>query len=163
MPELLVIDGSRFNDNSYIESRTVAVPAADRGSLRTALSYLYKDDGPVNLPRDRLLAAELHLEAAERLVIRWLYTRTNGKLRSTYGAVALRAARASRYRCEVCDFADVRVLNLDHVKGRVAGTPFACLCANCHTIKSRATDWTGEKPERGGLAESPKPGKGGHC
>lgn len=155
MPELIAIDVRRFNDDGYIESRTAAVPAVDRGSLRTALSYLYKDDGPVNLPRDRLLVAEPHLEAAERLVIRWLYTRTNGNLRSSYGAAALRAARASRYRCEVCEFADVRVLNLDHVNGRVAGTPFSCLCANCHTIKSRESDWTGEKPSRDSVEEPP--------
>ncbi len=155
MPELIAIDGSRFNDDEYIESRTETVPVPDRGSLRTALAYLYKDDGPVNLPRDRLLVAEPHLEAAERLVIRWLYTRTNGNLRSSYGVAALRAARASRYLCEVCKFADVRVLNLDHVNGRVVGTPFACLCANCHTIKSRASDWTGEKPGRDSTGELP--------
>jgi hypothetical protein len=155
MLELIAIDGSRFNDDGYIESRTATLPVADRGSLRTALGYLYKDDGPVNLPRDRLLVAEPHLEAAERLVIRSLYTRTNGNLRSSYGAAALRAARGGRYRCEVCKFADVRVLNLDHVKGRVAGTPFACLCANCHTIKSRASDWTGAKAKRDSEGEPP--------
>ena len=38
---------------------------------------------------------------------------------------------------------DVRVLSLDHVEGRVQGTPFACLWANCHTLKSRRVDWTG--------------------
>jgi hypothetical protein len=155
MPELLAIDGSRFNHIEHIVLRTAAVPVADRGSLQTALSYLYRDDGPLNLPRDRLLVAEPYLEVAERLVIRWLYTRTNGSLRSTYGAGALRAARASRYRCEVCNFADVRVLNLDHVNGRISGTPFACLCANCHTIKSRESDWTGKKPERDTLKVPP--------
>jgi hypothetical protein len=109
----------------------------------------------VNLPRERLLRAERHLEAAERIVIRWLYTRTNGNLRSSYGASALRAARASRYRCQECNFGDVRVLNLDHVNGRVAGSPFACLCANCHTIKSRKSDWTGEKPDRDSVGKPP--------
>ena len=148
MLELIAIDGGRFNDDTYIAARTAAVPDKDRGSLRTALDYLYKDDGPVNLPRIRLLVAEPHLELAERLVIRWLYTRTNGKLRRDYGATALHAARGSRYRCEVCNFADVRVLNLDHVDEHVAGTPFACLCANCHSIKSRACDWTGAKLAR---------------
>lgn len=155
MHELLAIDDSRFNNKQYIETRIAAVLASDRGSLRSALKYLYMEDGPDNLPRDRLLIAERHLEPAERLVTRWLYTRTNGKLRSSYGATALRAARTSRYRCEVCGFADVRVLNLDHVNGRVAGTPFACLCANCHTIKSRKSDWTGEKPERDTVGEVP--------
>jgi hypothetical protein len=147
MTEPLTIALGRFNDDVDLEARVAAVPLADRGSLRTALGYLYKDDGPVNLPRDRLLAAEPYLDAAERLVIRWLYTRTNGNLRAAYGAAALRAARCSRYRCEVCGFEDVRVLNLDHVNGRVADTPFSCLCANCHTIKSREKDWTGERPE----------------
>jgi hypothetical protein len=155
VPELIAIVGSRFDDHGYIESRIAIVPDGDRGSLRTALSYLYKEDGPVNLPRDRLLAAEPYLDDAERLVIRWLYTRTNGNLRSTYGAGALRAARASRYRCEVCGFADVRVLNLDHVHGHVAGTPIACLCANCHTIKSRKRDWTGEEREDDTVGNTP--------
>jgi hypothetical protein len=142
VPKQIAVVASRFNNDGHIESRVATIPEADRSLLRTALSYLYRDDGPVNLPRKRLLAAEPYLEVAERLVIRWLYTRTNGNLRSKYGAGALRAARTSRYRCEVCGFADVRVLNLDHVHGHVAGTPFACLCANCHTIKSRKCDWT---------------------
>jgi hypothetical protein len=30
-------------------------------------------------------------------------------------------------------------LQLDHVKGRVPDTPFACLCANCHTLRHRPT------------------------
>lgn len=140
------IDSTRFNDPAYIESRVTMVPVSDRGSLRTALNYLYQDYGPINLPRARLLAADPHFEPAERIVIRWLYTRTSGNLRSEYGSDSLRAARFSRYRCEVCGFQDVRVLNLDHVNGRVTDTPFACLCANCHTIKSRESDWTGEKP-----------------
>jgi hypothetical protein len=46
-------------------------------------------------------------------------------------------------------------MNLDHVNGRVAGTPFACLCANCHTIKSRANDWNGEKPDRDTVTDPP--------
>jgi hypothetical protein len=150
MAKLISIDGTRFNDDRYIESRVATIAAADRGSLRTALGYLYLDNGPVNLPRARLLVAKQHLEVAETIVVQWLYTRTNGSLRRCYGAAALRAARACRYHCEVCGFADVRVLNLDHVNGRVADTPFACLCANCHTIKSRESDWTGEKSDHAG-------------
>lgn len=143
----MTIELVRFNDDEFIESRVAVAPSSVRGSLRTALAYLYKDDGPINLPRDRLLAAEPYLEAAELIVVRWLYTRTNGRLRRSYGTHALHAARGSRYRCEVCSFSDVRVLNLDHVIGHVADTPFACLCANCHTIKSRKVDWTGMKLE----------------
>ena len=154
MVNAFVIDVVRFNDAKFIETRVANVASAEQGSLRTALGYLYLDNGPVNLPRDRLLASESHLEDAERLVIRWLYTRTNGSLRSKYGSAALLAARSSRYRCQDCSFDDVRVLNLDHVNGLVAGTPFACLCANCHTIKSRVNDWTGEKrtPDGMGMA-----------
>jgi hypothetical protein len=143
MREILSIDVGRFNNGRFIEGRIAAVPTSDRSALQTALPYLYNDEGPVNLPRARLLIAQRHLEAAELIVARWLYTRTNGNLRSSYGTSALFAARLSRYRCRDCGFADVRVLNLDHVGGRIAGTPFACLCANCHTIKSRAQDWTG--------------------
>lgn len=145
MPDTISIDFEAFNNDARVDDRVAAVDVAARGALRTALNYLYKDDGPINLPRDRLLTAEPHLGPAEKIVIRWLYTRTNGSLRKSYGADALRAARSSRYRCEVCGFSDVRVLNIDHVDGRVEGTAFACLCANCHTIKSRESDWSGEK------------------
>lgn len=155
MQQVIAIDASRFNNNGHIESRLAAVRTEEQGALRTALGYLYLDDGPINLPRPRLLSAESHLDATERIVIRWLYTRTNGSLRSEYGADALRAARGSRYRCETCGFADVRVLNLDHVNGRTVGTPFACLCANCHTIKSREKDWTGESRNCDAPMQSP--------
>lgn len=145
--DALTIDGGRLNDGDHIAARVAAAPDADRGALRTALSYLYLDDGPVNLPRERLLKAEAHLDPAERLVIRYLYTRTNGSLRAEFGAGSLRAARAARYRCQECRFPDVRVLTSDHVNGRVPGTPFAYLCANCHMIKSRREDWKGVKRE----------------
>lgn len=136
------IDVSRFGDSNLIESRVETAPDAEQGSLRTALSYLYMSDGPTNLPRDRLKLAERHLDPAERIVVRWLYTRTNGRLRKHYGRKSLLAARAAQYRCESCGFADVRVLNLDHVHGRDSDSDeFACLCANCHAIKSRVHDW----------------------
>ena len=141
MIEPLTIDSSRFNNTDLIEDRVASV--ADKGSLRTALRYLYLDDGPLNLPPKRRKAAERFLDAAEVMVIRWLATRTNGRLKKSYGAAALRAARLARYRCQECGFPEVRVLNLDHIDGRVVGTAFACLCANCHTIKSRKSDWTG--------------------
>lgn len=139
----LTIDRDRFGNVELIESRVAALHADERGSFRTALSYLYLPDGPINLPRDRLLIAEQYLDDAERIVIRWLYTRTNGSERKNYGRNALIAARAAQYRYESCGFDDVRVLNLDHVHGRVSDLDeFACLCANCHTIKSRAHDWS---------------------
>jgi hypothetical protein len=141
----LTINAFRFNDEQHVAGRVSAVPKEVRGSLQTALRYLYLDNGPVNLPAKRRKVAEPYLDDAERIIIRWLSTRTNGRLRADYGASALRAARASRYRCSECQFADVRTLNLDHVAGRVAETAFACLCANCHAIKSRKSDWTGRK------------------
>ncbi|MCG8585470.1 MAG: hypothetical protein MI757_12230 [Pirellulales bacterium] len=137
-----VIDRVCFGDVSLIDSRVAAAPHADQGALRTTLAYLYLDDGPINLPRDRLKLAERYLDQAERIVVRWLYTRTNGSERKNYGSNALLAARAARYRCESCGFSDVRVLNLDHVHGRNPdNSEFACLCANCHAIKSRGKDW----------------------
>lgn len=151
----LVIDAEAFNNDSLIEARVSVVGVDAQGALRTALRFLYQDKGPLNLPRQRLIVADEFLDDAERIVIRWLFTRTNGSLRKTYGSAALLAARVSRYRCEVCAFPDVRVLNIDHVDGRVLGTSFACLCANCHAIKSRKHDWTGRKvvPESDTLHE----------
>lgn len=145
MTEDFAIPEDRFDNRTYIEARVSSAPAAAQGSLRTALLYLYTSDGPVNLPRERLKFAELLVESRERVLLRWLYTRTNGNLRSTYGARALRAARAARYRCISCGFADVRALHIDHIDGRIADSECACLCANCHNIKSREHDWSGER------------------
>jgi hypothetical protein len=88
MPNHLAIDPRRFNSEQQIELRVLEVIEIDRGSLRTALKYLYLDDGPINLPRERLLAAKKYLDEAELLIIGWLYTRTNGKLRKSYQRVA---------------------------------------------------------------------------
>lgn len=140
-----LIPMSRFDNQEDIELRVAQSQRNVRGSLRTALKYLYLSDGPVNLPRDRLKAAEQYLEPAERILARWLQTRTNGRERRNYGAPALRAARLQRYRCEHCGAGDVRVLHLDHVEGRARSTQFACLCANCHNIKSRAHEWRGNR------------------
>jgi hypothetical protein len=129
-----LIPKKRFNNQNYIERRvSVAQPKA-RGSLRTTLTFLYLTDGPANLPRDRLKASIPFLEYAERVLVRWLYTRTNGSERRNYGAAALDAAKSQRYRCEDCGRGDVRILQLHHVKKNGG---FSCLCANCHMIKSR--------------------------
>lgn len=138
-----LIPMDRFDSPSYIEERIAASETSSPGGLRTTLKYLYLSDGPINLPKDRLKAAEPFLEVGERVLVRWLQTRTNGSERKNYGASALRAARAQRYRCEHCGHADVRVLHLDHLEGRGRSGGFACLCANCHMLKSRAKDWTG--------------------
>ena len=143
MSEGFLIPIDRFDDSDYIESRLLKVRGAAVGSLRTVLRYLYLTAGPVNLPRERLKVAEQFLEPAERIVARWLYNRTNGSQRKGFGEPALQAARRQRYRCESCGHADVRVLNLDHVDGRGNRERFACLCSNCHCLKSREKDWTG--------------------
>ena len=135
----------RFDNQAYIDSRVRLESASIQGCLRSALAYLYLTNGPANLPRERMKVADPHLEARERLLARWLYTRTNGSLRSTYGSRALASARQARYRSITCGFADVRTLQLDHVSGRTPDTAFACLCANCHCIKSREQDWSGKK------------------
>jgi hypothetical protein len=127
----------RFDNPNYIERRVSIVQPKARGSLRTTLTFLYLTDGPANLPRDRLKASIPFLEHAERVLVRWLYTRTNGSERKNYGASALHAAKSQRYRCEDCGRGDVRILQLHHVEGRKKNGGFACLCANCHMIKSR--------------------------
>lgn len=151
-PYLIPID--RFDDGVYIEERVASAPDPARPALRTTLRFLYESEGPINLPKDRLKLAEPHLEAAELVLTKWLYNRTSGSLRKHYGEAALRAARKQRYRCENCGLGDIRVLNLDHVEGKANREKFACLCANCHTLKSRERDWSGaarthETPEGG--------------
>lgn len=139
-----LIPMERFDNSEYIEGRVSAAPPETAGSLRTTLTYLYSSSGPINLPRSRLKKSEPFLEDAERVLVRWLQTRTNGSERKNYGSPALHAARSQRYRCEHCGHADIRVLHLDHVEGRKnAGGGFACLCANCHMLKSRKHDWSG--------------------
>ncbi len=137
------ISKTRFDNKEHIEKRLQNVPEAVRGSVKTALQYLYLRDGPKNLPADRKRLAEPYLDSAERILVRWLHPRTNGQYRKTYGYPALRCARRAQYRCERCGIADVRVLEFDHVEGRGSNKRFAVLCANCHRIKSRAVDWGG--------------------
>ena len=121
------IPSERFDKPSYIELRVQTAPELARGSLRTALRYIYLSDGPLNLSRKRLQTAQSFVEPRERLLLHWLYNRTNGNLRSTYGSRSLIAARTSRYRCCKCGFADIRALHIDHVEGRTENTSYACL------------------------------------
>lgn len=141
------IPEDRFDNGEFIERRVSSTPVQVHGAVRTALLYLYSSSGPKNLPRERLKLAEPFVEAREKVLLRWLQTRTNGSLRATYGEKALIAARNSRYRCTGCGFSDVRALQIDHVDGRKKETAFACLCANCHCIKSRAKDWSGTRKQ----------------
>jgi hypothetical protein len=140
-PEFVI--SGKFDDKKYIERRCTSVPLAVRGSLNSVLQYLYLTDGPRNLSVERKRAAEPYLHTAERMVVRWLFPRTNGAYRKTYGFPALNCARRARYTCEWCGIKDVRVLEFDHVHGRRNLNRFACLCANCHRIKSRTADWNG--------------------
>ena len=139
------IPEERFENAVYIEQRAAAATPNAQGAVRTALSYLYLSSGPMNLPRDRMKLAQPFVEPRKWVLLRWLHTRTNGSLRSTYGTKALLVARTSRYRCCSCGFADVRALHIDRVDGRVKDTEYSCLCANCHNIKSREKDWSGAK------------------
>jgi hypothetical protein len=138
-----LIPMDRFDNPQFIDERLAKVSSEVVGALKTTLSYLYLAKGPINLPRSRLKASEPHLEPAEKILARWLQTRTNGSERKNYGKAALLAARRQRYRCEHCGHADIRVLHLDHVKGHAHHDEFACLCANCHMLKSRRFDWSG--------------------
>jgi hypothetical protein len=140
-----VIPSTRFDNEKYIQKRVAAVPAAVKGCLRSLLRYLYESNDPTNSPKARYSPARRYLEAAELVLANWLRTRTNGHHRKAYGRQSLLCARSQRYRCQTCRFPDVRALHLDHVEGKIAGASFACLCANCHNIKSRKYDWTGKK------------------
>jgi len=135
----------RFNNLDLIEKRVKCVPTDVQGSLRSTLKYLYIEDGPVNLQKDRLKMSVSYLDENEIILAKWLITRTNGSLRKTYGKNALLAARTAHYKCKQCGYPDLRVLHLDHVEGkRNNKSTFACLCANCHNIKSRKYDWDGK-------------------
>lgn len=136
-----VIPKRRFESLAYIDRRVSRAAKVDRSSLRLVLRYLYLSQGPKNLPRARKKAARPYLDLAETKVVNWLATRTNGSERKRYGSGVLVATRRSRFRCEDCGVADVRVLNLDHVDGRTGPSKFRCLCANCHHIKSFHRDW----------------------
>ena len=110
-----------------------------KGSLRSILRYLYFVNGPLNVDPSRYKISKAYLSNSELIVVNWLRTRTNGKLRKDYGHKALIAAKNSKYRCSKCKYPDVRVLQIDHINGRTEDTEYDCLCANCHQIKSRSS------------------------
>lgn len=136
------LDTTRIGNLDAIEARVAEVPESEREALRLALSYLYLVDGPVSIPRDAKSQSEQHLTPVELFVFQWLYKRTDGKLRRLYGPEALAAVKRSRYRCEKCEFSDVRALNLEKTE-HDEGSPrhrFTCLCANCNTVAARAKE-----------------------
>ena len=134
------IDGTLLGDRDSMEARVAAVTESDREALRLALGYLYLDDGPVSIARDQKLQAEQYLTPVELFAFQWLYKRTDGKLRRLYGPATLAAVKRARYRCEKCDFADVRALHLEKAEEEAGRQRFACLCANCNTVAARAKE-----------------------
>jgi hypothetical protein len=139
-----IIPESNFTQ-SYIDSRLSEVIDVDRPFLRSCLNYLY--GSTKTLDKERLVTSEQYLTSAERVLIRWLHTRSNGSERANYGPDCVVVAKASRFRCSQCLNPDVRVLQIDHVNGRGADVEksFDCLCANCHMIKSREKNWSGKR------------------
>lgn len=149
------IDGTNVGNRDAIEIRVAEVGTNEREALRLALGYLYLNDGPVSIPRNRKSVAETHLTSAELFVLQWLHKRTDGKLKKLYGPTVLETVKRSRYRCEKCNFPDVRALNLekfdeDQKPGKRC---FACLCANCNTIAARKKEMTALAYERKQAAE----------
>lgn len=137
-----IVDDSYLGDPEAIEARLGSLPEVDEAT-RLAFGYLYLDDGPKSVPRSMKAAAEKHLSPVELYIFQWLNKRTDGKLRRLYGPAALAAAKRSRYRCERCDYADVRALNLEKRKDVAEDgdqPQFICLCANCNTVAARAAE-----------------------
>ena len=148
------IDGSLVENQDSIETRIAEVPEPDQDPVRIVLGYLYLNDGQVSLMRETKSKAEPYLTPVELFVFQWLYKRTDGKLRRHYGPSVLDAVKRSRYRCERCDFADVRVLNLEKSETDSAGRQqFACLCANCNTIAAREREMGTQLAEKERAAE----------
>ena len=163
------IDGTLIGNQDSIDERVAQASESDQEAVRLSLGYLYLDDGIDSLSREHKSHAEASLTPVELFVFQWLYKRTDGKLRRHYGPRVLDAVKRSRYRCEKCNFADVRVLHLEKVETDSAGRPkFSCLCANCNTIAAREREMgmqLAEKAERDAKeaptaqssAESPTP------
>jgi len=139
------VPADNVDNPSAIEKRCCEQPYQLAKPLRRFLSYLYLTNGPVTMSTKIYRDAEPGLTEYEKILGRYFKSRTNGTGRRSYGIGSLRAAQRSRFRCEVCTASDVRVLVIDHTNGREDTTSFQMLCANCHQIKSRLFDWTGEK------------------
>jgi hypothetical protein len=139
------IDPASINNVKSIATRCEGLEKKVAASLKLVLSYLYLMKGPLNLRNKQFEPSKLLLSPAELVMVRYLKTRTNGNGRKRYGQPALLAARKAKYRCEACDNGDVRVLVLDHAFGREDVENFFMFCADCHQIKSRLFDWTGQK------------------
>ena len=136
------IDETLIGNCDSIHERAIRIADSEREPLGLVLGYLYLHDGPRSITRDHKTRAEPNLTPVELFIFQWLYKRTDGKLRRFYGPDALQAAKRSRFRCEECGFADVRALNLEKIAqdDETDGTRFACLCANCNTVRARVKE-----------------------
>lgn len=142
-----IINEENFSPEK-IKTRIEQCPDGEKKFLQSALNYLYGSTRTID--KERVNMSLKHLSNAEKKVIKWLFARTNGSLRKDYGANALLAAKNAKYKCSNCPFDDVRALELDHVEGKRSKalvTNFACLCANCHNIKSFKQDWFSNPPK----------------
>ena len=128
-----------------IENRVASVPTEAAKALRLVLSYLFLSDGPTNLRTAQYSLAEPYLTEYEKILARYLKSRTNGSGRRRYGKAGLKAIREAKYKCQLCEQTDVRLLVLDHANGSHDVEAFFVFCANCHQLKSRLFDWTGKK------------------
>ena len=136
------IPPGKLGNEGDIRERIQQAPEESRSALKTTLSYLYLEAGPINLSTRQFSVAEPFLLPSETILAKYLKSKTTGPKRPAYGGTALSHARSVGYKCQCCDYADVRVLNLDHAHGRAAQS-FLLLCANCHNLKSRRYDWHG--------------------
>jgi len=136
------IDPAIIGNRDAIEARAAELSEEDRQVFVLVMSYLFLPDGPRSIAREDKAQAESLLNPDELFVFNWLHKRTDGKLKRMYGSNVLDTVKRARYRCETCDFADVRALNLE--KGEydeaTKSQNFICLCANCNTVASRARE-----------------------
>jgi len=150
------IPARRANSSSYVNRRLSAAPQEIATVLGRCLRYLYLDKR--NIDRATIRRAESSLEPPERLLLRYLQTRSSGSEKKRYGHEAVAEAKAAKFRCRDCGRSDVRVLTLDHVHGN-GSKVFRLLCANCHQLKSRVQDWAGSTKARERLTRhSTRPG-----
>lgn len=129
----------------HIERRCRRSGIKHPDSLKKLLEYLYLPNGRCTMTKKIYKEAEPDLTPYEKILGKYFKARTNGSGRRAYGIHSLRAAQTARFRCQACGQSDVRTLQMDHVNGRDDKTTFQMLCANCHMVKSRLFDFTGNR------------------
>jgi len=147
-----IIPEERFNNQNYLsEKRDNNVPF--KGVIESVIKYLYFDTqhngiSTFNNIKKKIIIENNLLEPREIIILKYLSSRTNGRLKSQYGALAIKEAKDAKYRCKVCGNPDIRTLCLDHIWVDEKLEGFKMLCQNCHSIKSRLEDWCGDKKNR---------------